>query len=272
MSKSSSNIKNIGRFIHKILPDGGLKRWLTSRAFCGLYKECLEDFYYRDGVFTAKFHNGIEIKSIKEFDPEPIAHNLWNYPFKKGDVVMDLGGHFGVVASYMALMVGDTGKVLVFEADPANYEILQKNIKLNGIKNVVAINKGVYNKKTVLEFFSGGSYTSSFHKTSYVQKDSDKYEVQKIDVVRLDDEMKNFKIKKLDLIKIDIEGSEEMALEGFTKGLKKYYPNLMVETHIIDGKPTSAGVQRILKKVGYNSIDVTQEGNKMEYIFAKKTN
>ena len=44
--------------------------------------------------------------------------------------------------------VGANGKVVAIEVDPRNFEILKKNIKLNGLTNAIALNYAVSAKKT----------------------------------------------------------------------------------------------------------------------------
>ena len=83
--------------------------------------------------------------------------------------------------------------------------------------------------------------------------------------------MKELKHERLDLVKIDIEGSEVMALEGAKTTFKKYFPDLMIETHVVNHVSTSGKVLETLKKVGYTNIEVTNEGKGLDFIYAKKS-
>ncbi len=261
-------IKRIARKFYNLLSDSKLKHSLSSVFYRIFYEKSLSDYRIKDGVFTAKFKNGIEVKSVRAFDPEAVCGELFDYDFKEGSTVMDLGGHYGIVAIFMAKSVGDKGKVVVFEADPANFAVLQKNLDLNGVYNVTAVNKGVYNVSGELEFYSGGGYTSSFEKTDYVEKKNNNYSAIKVKVGRLDDEFLSLEIDGVDFIKMDIEGSEVPALEGMVEILEKFLPDLMIETHITEGKFTTPKVVEIIEKIGYDKIEKKNYKGRGGFVFA----
>src|SRR5437899_942290 len=60
---------------------------------------------------------------------------------RPGDVVLDVGGHIGYVALYLAHLVGDCGKVFVFEPGVNNLFYTRKN--LSRISNAALIQKAV---------------------------------------------------------------------------------------------------------------------------------
>ena len=59
---------------------------------------------------------------------------------KQGDVVVDIGAHMGRYTIIGAKRVGAQGKVVAIEAHPGNFEMLNRNIKLNQLTNVVPFN------------------------------------------------------------------------------------------------------------------------------------
>ena len=56
---------------------------------------------------------------------------------KPGDIIVDAGANVGYYTVIGSRLVGDRGKVYAFEPDPSNFELLRKNVELNGLKNVV---------------------------------------------------------------------------------------------------------------------------------------
>jgi FkbM family methyltransferase len=256
------------KVVYQLLPESRLKKELTAVAFRALYKGKIRDYRYKKGVFTLSMNDGMEIRSVKDFDPVPLLENFVHARLKKGASVMDLGGNLGIVSVYLSKRTGKQGKVYVFEPDEKNFNLLSQNVVLNKADNVTPVKKGVWNRNGTLEFFSGGNYTSSFHKTDYIEKGKSKYAVKKVTVTTMDNAAKDLKIKKLDLVKIDIEGSEIQALEGGEKTIRKFKPDLIVEAHIIGGKSTAAGVHEILKQYGYGKI-VTYGPKRTPTIYAK---
>lgn len=53
-----------------------------------------------------------------------------------GDVVYDVGAYLGLHTIFFAKRVGEQGRVVSFEPMPYNYQALEANIELNGLKNV----------------------------------------------------------------------------------------------------------------------------------------
>jgi len=62
--------------------------------------------------------------------------------FRSGDVVVDVGAHVGVFSLYLAKKHPFI-RVYAIEPDPTNYACLRRNIELNGVTNVIAVDKAV---------------------------------------------------------------------------------------------------------------------------------
>ena len=60
-----------------------------------------------------------------------------------GQTIIDVGASIGIYTIFFAKMVGEKGKVYAFEPEPNNFELLKKNIAINGFKNVILENKAV---------------------------------------------------------------------------------------------------------------------------------
>ncbi len=52
---------------------------------------------------------------------------------KKGDSVLNLGSQTGLEAVLMGKMVGETGKLTLFEPYSVSYKIAVKNLEINGL-------------------------------------------------------------------------------------------------------------------------------------------
>ena len=63
------------------------------------------------------------------------------------DIVVDVGAHIGLYTIIASKRVGPNGKVIAIEADPSNFEMLNRNIQLNNLTNVLALNYAVYSKE-----------------------------------------------------------------------------------------------------------------------------
>jgi len=148
-------------------------------------------------------------KDWGDFEKEVIEKQI-----KKGDVILDIGANIGFYTLIMAKLVGEKGKVYAFEADPTNFEILKKNVEVNGYKNIVLVNKVVSNKNEKIKFYVDRGNTAG---NSLFNGDKEEY--NEVDAIKIDDYFPNN--KKIDFIKIDIEGSEGRAMKGMVNLLEK---------------------------------------------------
>jgi FkbM family methyltransferase len=148
---------------------------------------------------------------------------MWAYlNLKKSGVFVDIGAHIGKYTIPIARIVGENGLVVAVEPYPENYKTLVKNIKLNNLKNVIALNIAAYSEECRLKLFIGPSQDLHSIKKDYGRG----YII--VQAKALDDILSYLKIERVDYIKIDVEGGELEVLKGSLKTLKKA-PTLVVE-------------------------------------------
>jgi len=126
----------------------------------------------------------------------------------KDDVVVDVGAHLGRYTLISSRRVGEKGKVFAIEGEPLYYEMLNKNLKLNKVSNVIAINcvVGSEDKYIKYEDFSG-------MENDEFRKDHIKNNIMHVN--SLDNILINqHGINEVNWIKIDVEGSELEVLKG----------------------------------------------------------
>lgn len=128
-----------------------------------------------------------------------------------GDVVVDIGANIGYYTLILAKLVGENGKVIAFEPDPENFALLEKNVKINGCKNVISVQKAVSNKTGKLKLYLCADNRGD-HRIYDPHKDRQYIEIESI---RLDDYFKNHG-GKINLIKMDIQGAECAAFKGMS--------------------------------------------------------
>jgi FkbM family methyltransferase len=188
-----------------------------GKFYCRKYEEDL-------GIISDAY----EIKTIKEF-----------ISLSKGkDLVIDVGAHIG---KYTILAAKLSKKVIAIEPNKENFTILERNIRLNRLNNVYALNLAAFNKNSKLKLYIGD--TSGQHS---IFKKYGNY--QSVDGIKLDSLFKRLNIKKVDLIKIDVEGAELQVLLGMLEYLKKR----RVKNIIIEVKPNNLRkIKRLFEKLGY---------------------
>ncbi len=210
---------------------------------------------YKEDYFNFKFKNGINFKCygninggilIKEAELI-LKGYIQKYRLKKDDIVVDAGAHIGMFTLYASKKVGNYGRVIAFEPDKENYNKLLKNIHLNNLNNVIALNKGLWSKNTKLNFSDTHDSYSSFINVSYPKP------LIKVLVVTLDKELKKLKYKKSDFIKMDIEGAEIEAIKGAKNLLKNNNISLAIASyHFVNKEKTYIKLEKLLQKLGYS--------------------
>lgn len=250
------SLKNFARSVRAAMPDGPMRNRLAAAAYRIMYGRALAECAWRGNAFVVRTPDGTEVRSVREFDPAPLAADFAGGAPGPGSVVMDVGGNIGAVASWLARRVGPAGRVIVFEPDAGNLVTLRRNLALNGVANAEVVEKGAWESAGTLEFHAGGNYTSSFRETDYVRKRPDLYRVVSLPVTTIDAEVARLGLQRLDLIKMDIEGSEGPALRGARDTLRRLRPAVVVETHTVQGRPTLDEVRGVLGEAGYTDIRV----------------
>lgn len=199
---------------------------------------------------------------IFSFSWEPELAEL--FELEEGMVFLDVGAHIGKYAVRAAVKVGDSGRVVAVEPDRDNFQLLVKNIALNGLRNCIPLRIAAYSSEGEITLFKGPS--SAEHSTS---EDFGKgsYKVQ---ARVLDNVLKEIGVAGLDLIKIDVEGAEIDVLRGLEGTLRKGKTRLIMEVM----KRDDAGVVGYLNGLDYRerliSFYPSYRGGLSHYCFEKE--
>lgn len=134
---------------------------------------------------------------------------------KSGFTVVDVGANVGYFTILASKLVGNTGKVIGFEANSELVSIIKDNLAMNWLtENTTILNKAVYSENKVLRFLSSERFHaySSIHEKPKDDNLIDAYSSKDVNAVSLDSELHD--IRQIDLLKIDIEGGEYQAFLG----------------------------------------------------------
>lgn len=135
---------------------------------------------------------------------------------REGDVVLDCGAHTGFYTTYFAKTVGPSGFVFAFDPYPQNTDLIEYNALLNGLTNVMAIQKAIGSKPGAL-FLSQDSQSAT--------------QVSEQRLVRtFETTIDSYLRFSPTFLKIDIEGYEVEALRG-AQAVMKTKPRFHLEIH-----------------------------------------
>lgn len=148
-------------------------------------------------------------------------------------------------------------KIIAIEPEINNYHLLEKNIELNHLNNVVALNKGVFSASGTLPFYVVGKWEGGHS----VTKRGDDWTETTIEVNTLDNMIDGLNVKDpVNLIKIDIEGAEAHAIKGALGIIEKDHPKLLIEI-LKENIKNLDEITNMLKPFNYREIISLDENN-----------
>ncbi len=176
---------------------------------------------------------------------DPIFDFLKTY-LREGMVFVDVGANIGSHAINAARLVGRTGSVFAFEADPDTYRILAENIESNNLRNIMPTQTCVSDHVGTLSFYK--------HKDSAKSSIVDRGE--KVSVTLPSDTLDNLipANTKTDILKVDVEGAELSVLRGarqFFDDQRRPSVVIIEVFDVRDNADRSQGIREVLEGYGY---------------------
>jgi FkbM family methyltransferase len=161
------------------------------------------DEYFTQGMVLTGVHEDWEVRIFQE----------WLRP---GMVVVDVGAHVGYYTVISAQGVGPTGRVVAFEPEPENRQLLRRNIAANRCGNVEVVPKAVMNQPgSVTLWLASGNLGGHRTTSSWAGERSLAVEATSLDAFFAREAV------ALDIVKIDVEGAEWQVWQGM-QGLLRW--------------------------------------------------
>lgn len=256
LNKQYSPSYSFMRFVYKSLGIGKIKGGTHLLKI----RVPRHDYQYYCRIEKGEFTPGREEEIIEMFSPG------------EGDVVVDIGAHIGRYTINSSKRVGSRGKVIALEAAPDNSEILNRNIKLNGLTNVLTLNRAAYSKKARLKLYEPSTTDSIYNTIMPVRGGVDSAYVE-VDADTLDSILHAYGIEKVDWIKIDVEGAEFEVLKGAVHTLSTNgNTRLLIEVHDIADDNHYNNIVKFLDSHGYKiqKEKIYLLGKERHVIFARE--
>lgn len=179
---------------------------------------------------------------------------------KAGDVIIDVGAHIGRYTILGAKATGITGKVVAIEASPSNYYLLNRNVNLNGLKNVSTVNCAAFSWDNAIIKLYEPDVNASIYNTMMSAR-ADVHHAKYVEVIgeTLDTIVckQGLPVSGINWIKIDVEGAELEVLKG-ARGILSNSTSiaLLVEVHDIKDPAHFGNIVNFLATFGFR---LTQE-------------
>lgn len=213
----------LGAAVVPRLPAGRyrLMNWWASRppapflaAAGGVRFVCdLRDSTAREAFFTGRY--------------EPQETAVVTAVLKPGQTFVDVGANWGYFTLLGAKAVGPAGRVVAVEPDPRLYALLNTNVAANRFGNVTPV-------------LAAAAAGPGEVRLAGFDADAGNWGLTRLDeggaltarATSVDAELDALGVGPVDLLKMDIEGAEDVALDGMAAGLRSgRYARLLVELH-----------------------------------------
>ena len=186
--------------------------------------------------YDYKFYCRVNKEDYTTREDEIVEH----FRPKEGDIVVDVGAHIGRYTIIASKRVGESGKVIAIEAHPGNFEMLNRNVKLNKLTNVTALNYAVYSKESKLKLYVPGEESGfTIYNTITTNRAKPEEKFIEVNANTLDNillQQNGISHADINWIKIDVEGAELEVLKGASSILSKSKDiSLLIEIHNLHG-------------------------------------
>lgn len=221
-------------------------------------------------------HYDTELVTLKRLGTE-INYHRWKHPYqgdwevdylfteeilsnlkkiiRPNSTVIDIGAQTGNMSVAYSLF---TDKVISFEPNPATFEVLEKNSRIN--KNIHAYNYAISDTEGPLTFhysdsgFCNGGFATRTHRGIGVTGHKipiDIYAVKFLDFIK---EIQ-CDPSTISLIKIDAEGHDKEIIKTMTSILQEYKPTLITEIYNGLDKDEVQELINVINSAGYKAYD-----------------
>ncbi|MFQ3647024.1 MAG: FkbM family methyltransferase [Anaerolineae bacterium] len=143
-----------------------------------------------------------------------------------GGYVIDIGANLGYYSLLMSKLVGKSGRVAAFEANPYLLARLEADRQRNNFDQLTYYGKAVAERAAEMTFAIARDYGKSSLQADYIKDVQEHISVQ---TITLDDFIAEQRWPRLDVVKSDIEGSDCQALLGAREAIRRFRPHIVFE-------------------------------------------
>jgi FkbM family methyltransferase len=199
--------------------------------------------YYRDGYEKETF-------------------DFFTKHIKKGDTILDIGGHIGLYCVPLSKCAGNEGRIFCFERTPATFKILLKIIALNKCLNVTPVNAAISKESGHITFNLTTDSGVGSNANSIVASERMTNTVL-VQAYSADDFKRNHELK-IDMMKIDVEGAELFAIIGAAEVFLKDRPLCILALHPDSIRNSGHSLHQIWDTLMQYRYKVIYEGAEMK--------
>jgi FkbM family methyltransferase len=185
---------------------------------------------------------------------EPHVQRCLQALLRRGDLYLDAGAHIGFHTTVAASLVGTSGRVFAFEADPENFARLAEHCR--PFPWTTAAQRAVWERSGRLTFERSPRAGESGWGSVTAVRDFHQGEHVEVEAISLDDWLVAAKVSAIRLIKLDAEGSEPAILRGAQELLTNLRPILILELNDVVLRQAGSSARELSDKLHRSSYEL----------------
>jgi FkbM family methyltransferase len=150
-------------------------------------------------------------------DYERRERELMSRVIAPGMTVFDVGAHVGYYTRLASSIVGERGRVVAFEPDPHNCELLVQNVRRSGLRNVEVVNVAVGASERSVELFRDPDWAGDHRTHAVAGREAVTVQCTSLDAYCASG-------IRPDVLKIDVQGAEGEVFAGMRRLLAEAPP------------------------------------------------
>jgi len=214
-----------------------LAKAVVNIANANLQKLLLGRRFIERQIYSYRMLLDLEDKGISRslilFGTRELDHKIiLEKVLKPGMAVLDIGANLGYYVLMELALIGRSGRMVAVEPSPSNIELLNKNIALNGYRDIPVIAGAVSDSSGEREFFlAHQSNLNTFHTSGSGAKHLSGLTV-KVRTYTVPELAETYGVP--DLIRMDVEGHEIEVFNGLLPAIERgeMSPMIIFETHL----------------------------------------
>lgn len=197
---------------------------------------------------------------------EPFESGLVLERLRPGAVFLDLGANIGYYTVLASQAVGAAGEVIAFEPEPGNFELLRRNVELNGVANATLVEAAAGDRTGWTELYLSEANQGDHR----LYRNDGREKCVRVAMHALDEWFAR-RNPHVDLVKMDTQGFEA----GIVRGMRRLIEANAAHLHVIlefwpfglEGAGSSAAaLVDLLEPLGFRVRKIDEFGRRLEEV------
>jgi FkbM family methyltransferase len=199
-----------------------------------------------------------EVCFAGKYEPQETA--IVQSILRQGMTFVDVGANWGYFTLLAAHLVGPTGRILSLEPDPRLFSLLREAAERNRLHQVTALQVAAAHTVATLKLAGFDETSGNFGVSHLLPNGANAGHCYDVSAEPLDAILQQRGLHTADLMKIDIEGAEDMALQGLQDSLNNgKVKRVLLELHPVQLAQQGSSPEAVagrLERAGYRGYRV----------------